>query len=79
MAKLVDARTLKSWLHQPGELALLDMREAGRFGESHLLYAVPVPYSRLELDIGRLVPRSRPASCYAMAARMVWPRWRRAG
>ena len=56
MAKPVDARTLKSWLHQPGELALLDVREAGRFGESHLLYAVPLPYSRLELDIGRLVP-----------------------
>jgi rhodanese-related sulfurtransferase len=57
MATPVDARTLKSWLHQPGELALLDVREAGRFGESHLLYAVPLPYSRLEFDIGRLVPR----------------------
>jgi rhodanese-related sulfurtransferase len=57
MATPVDARTLKSWLHQPGELALLDVREAGRFGESHLLYAAPLPYSRLELDIGRLVPR----------------------
>ena len=39
------------------ELALLDVREAGQFGKSHLLFAAPLPYSRLELDIGRLVPR----------------------
>src|SRR5215471_16002946 len=57
MTKTVDPRALKSWLHQSGEIALLDVREAGQFGESHLLYAVPLPYSRLELDIGRLVPR----------------------
>jgi rhodanese-related sulfurtransferase len=57
MAKPVDARTLKGWLHQTGEIALLDVREAGQFGEAHLLYAVPLPYSRLELDAGRLVPR----------------------
>ena len=57
MAKQVDARALKSWLHQSGEIALLDVRELGQFGEGHLLYAVPLPYSRLELDAGRLVPR----------------------
>ena len=39
------------------ELALLDVREAGQFGESHLLFATPLPYSRLELDVGALVPR----------------------
>ena len=44
-------------LHDGGELALLDVREAGQFGESHLLFATPLPYSRLELDIGALVPR----------------------
>ena len=57
MTKSVDSRTLKSWLHQPDEIALLDVREAGQFGESHLLYGVPLPYSRLEIDVGRLVPR----------------------
>src|SRR5262249_36558468 len=57
MAKPVDPRTLKSWLHQSSEIALVDVREAGQFGEAHLLYAVPLPYSRLELDVGRLVPR----------------------
>lgn len=53
----VDARTLKSWLHDGGEIALLDVREQGQFGENHLFFAVPAPYSRLEADIERLVPR----------------------
>src|SRR3954468_24283039 len=53
----ISAATLKSMLHDGGELALLDVREAGEFGESHLLFATPVPYSRLELDVVRLVPR----------------------
>jgi rhodanese-related sulfurtransferase len=44
-------------LHDGAELALLDVREAGEFGESHLLFATPLPYSRLELSIGSLVPR----------------------
>ncbi|HEX2830155.1 MAG TPA: rhodanese-like domain-containing protein [Burkholderiales bacterium] len=55
--KRVSARELKAMLHDGGELALLDVREAGQFGESHLLFATPLPYSRLELDIGSLVPR----------------------
>jgi rhodanese-related sulfurtransferase len=55
--KTVAARQLKAMLHDGGELALLDVREAGQFGESHLLFATPLPYSRLELDIGALVPR----------------------
>ncbi len=57
MKKLVDARSLKSWLAAPGELALLDVREHGQYGEAHLFHAVPLPYSRLEIELGRLVPR----------------------
>jgi len=38
------------------EFALLDVREAGQFGEGHIFAAVPLPYSRLELEVGRLVP-----------------------
>ena len=53
----VTAKQLKSMLHDGGEMALLDVREAGQFGESHLLFATPLPYSRLELAIGALVPR----------------------
>jgi len=49
---------LKSLLHGTGEIALLDVREAGQFGESHLLFATPLPYSRLELGTVALVPRN---------------------
>lgn len=55
--KTVSAKRLKSMLHGTGEIALLDVREAGQFGASHLLFATPLPYSRLELDAGVLVPR----------------------
>jgi len=55
--KQLPAQELKAKLHDGSELALLDVREAGQFGESHLLFATPLPYSRLELDIGALVPR----------------------
>lgn len=53
----VEPHTLKAWLHDGQEIALLDVREAGQFGESHLFYAIPLPYSRLEMGIRRLVPR----------------------
>ena len=57
MIKNIKARDLKARLNDGSELALLDVREAGEFGESHLLFATPLPYSRLELDVGTLVPR----------------------
>lgn len=53
----VSPATLKAWLHDGAEIALLDVREHGQYGEAHPFYAVPLPYSRLELDIARLVPR----------------------
>jgi rhodanese-related sulfurtransferase len=55
--RVVSARELRAMLRDGGELALIDVREAGQFGESHLLFATPLPYSRLELAIGALVPR----------------------
>jgi len=57
MSATVDAKTLKSWLHDGREMALLDVREHGQYGESHLFYGVPLPFSRLEVDLARLVPR----------------------
>lgn len=58
MTGTVAAPQLRSMLQDGGELALLDVREPGQFGESHLLFATPLPYSRLELDIGALAPRA---------------------
>jgi rhodanese-related sulfurtransferase len=40
-----------------GELAILDLREEGTFGDGHLLFAVTAPLSRLEMVIDGLVPR----------------------
>ena len=59
MTASISPSTLKSWLHDGGEIALLDVRERGQFGESHLFYAVPLPYSHLERDVTRLVPQYR--------------------
>jgi len=53
----VTPDVLKSWLHDGNEIALLDVREHGRYGEAHLFYAVNAPYSRLEFEARRLVPR----------------------
>ncbi len=59
MAQLstITPAALQSALHDGHEIALLDVREDGQFGEDHLLFATPLPYSRLELGIAALVPR----------------------
>lgn len=57
MTSFIDPKTLKAWLHDGGEIALLDVREHGQYGEAHLFYGIPLPFSRLEIDAPRLVPR----------------------
>ena len=53
----VTPTTLKNWIHDDDEIALLDVREHGQYGEEHLFYVVSVPYSKLEPEVLRLVPR----------------------
>lgn len=53
----VSAATVRTWLNDGTEIALLDVREAGQFGEGHPFFAIPAAYSRLELDVPLLVPR----------------------
>jgi rhodanese-related sulfurtransferase/predicted metal-dependent enzyme (double-stranded beta helix superfamily) len=57
VAPVVPARDVKAMLRDGGELALLDVREEGVFARSHLLFATPLPLSRLELDLAAAVPR----------------------
>ncbi len=57
MSRSVAPAELKAMLHDKRELALLDVRENGRFGDNHLLFACSLPFSRLELRIAELVPR----------------------
>lgn len=59
MTQFVTASQLKSWLHDGQEIAVLDVREHGQYGEAHLFYGTPLPYSRLEVDLPRLVPRKQ--------------------
>lgn len=55
--QVVDAETLRAWLVDGRELALLDAREEGVFFQQHLFHAANVPLSKLELLLGDLVPR----------------------
>ena len=53
----IDAATLRGWVQDGRELAILDAREEGEFGASHLFWAVPCPLSRAELRVPVLLPR----------------------
>jgi rhodanese-related sulfurtransferase len=53
----IDAKTLYSWIGDGHELALLDAREDGEFGASHLFWAVPCGLARRELRARALLPR----------------------
>ncbi|WP_051401601.1 rhodanese-like domain-containing protein [Advenella kashmirensis] len=53
----IDAHALKQQIHDAEEIAILDVREHGQYGENHLFFAVSLPYSVLELEIERLIPR----------------------
>jgi rhodanese-related sulfurtransferase len=57
MTQYVDAATLKHMIADGDELALLDVREDGQFGEGHMLFGVPMPYSVLEARLGTQLPR----------------------
>lgn len=59
MTESISPSTLKNWLHDGREIAVFDVREHGQYGESHLFYATPLPFSRLEVDVLRLVPRKQ--------------------
>ena len=54
--KRIDAPTLRGWFGDGRELAVLDAREEGEFGASHLFWAVPCPLSRRELRVRALLP-----------------------
>jgi rhodanese-related sulfurtransferase len=57
MPKLISAPELKAAINDGHELALLDTRDQGDFGEKHLFFSSCLPLSRLELQIRDLVPR----------------------
>ena len=59
MSPRIEAATLKAWLSDGREIALLDVREPGQYGAGHPFFAVPLPYSRFELRLPALAPNRR--------------------
>lgn len=57
MTRSIDAPTLRADLLDGGEITLVDVREQGLYGANHLLLAINIPLSRLELDIRPMAPR----------------------
>ena len=53
----LSPETLRAWLSDGHDLALLEARGEGEFGAGHLFWAVPCPLSRAELRIPLLLPR----------------------
>src|SRR5215475_7502864 len=56
MSAEVDAPTLKKWLSDDSEIALIDVREPGQYGMGHPFFAVPLPYSRVEIGLAAVAP-----------------------
>ena len=57
MPRQVAAAAVKRMITDGRELALLDVREDGQFGEGHMLFATPMPYSHLEARLATQLPR----------------------
>ena len=57
MTGTLAAEDAKALILEDGEIALLDVREHGQYGNGHPFFAVPMPYSRLELRAPVLLPR----------------------
>jgi len=53
----IDAATLRAWILDGAELAIIDAREEGEFGAEHLFWAVPCPLSKREARVPAILPR----------------------
>ncbi len=58
MLSAIDAKALRTAFNDGGELAVIDVREEGVFGQRHILRCNNIPLSILELSVRDLVPRS---------------------
>src|SRR6201999_2904512 len=61
--KRISASTLRGWISDGQELALLDAREDGEFGASHLFWAIPCGLARKEIRARALLPRLATRIC----------------
>ncbi|MEM6496683.1 MAG: sulfurtransferase, partial [Pseudomonadota bacterium] len=56
MVDFVSSEIVRTWLSDGEELAFLDVREYGEYGESHPLFVIPVAYSTFESRLVRIAP-----------------------
>ena len=56
MSAEISAETLRAWLYDGDELALLDVREPGQMILGHILFSAPLPFSRFEEGLTQLAP-----------------------
>ncbi len=61
--KYIHPKTLRGWLSDGQELALLDAREDGEFGAGHLFWAVPFGMAHRETRAALLLPRKSVRVC----------------
>ncbi|WP_416414314.1 rhodanese-like domain-containing protein [Pantoea sp. App145] len=54
---LVNPLAIRQQLASGEEVAFIDIREAGEYGNGHALLAVNLPWSELEFRVGQLIPR----------------------
>ncbi len=59
----ISPETLLAWITDGRELALLDAREDGAFGASHLFWAIPCGLARREIRARALLPRLATRVC----------------
>ena len=58
MTSLITAQELRDRLYTGPEIALLDVREHGQYGEGHILFAAPCAYSNFDTRLPSLVPNT---------------------
>lgn len=56
-AARISVAGVRAALTDGAEVALIDLREFGQYGEGHPFFSVNIPFSRLEADAPRLMPR----------------------
>lgn len=56
MIEIISAQVARKRIHGSTEIAVLDVREYGEYGDGHLLFASNCPYSTLEKRVLKLVP-----------------------
>jgi rhodanese-related sulfurtransferase len=56
MTNKVQPTELKQWLSDGNEIALLDVREHGPYGDGHPFFAIPAAYSGFEARVADIAP-----------------------